>query len=142
MQITLEMIIGLLCLCGYSTSTQKSRQSLATLQKMLGDLEKLQIKLKTAVKEGITTADFELANYGPGESFNPSWMENVYAETQNDLKTGQAPEHRVLTAVGVGLHKRVTKISPGGEPKDQLDVLYKTKVVLLSVLHLFDETSS
>lgn len=67
-------------------------------------------------------------------------MEDVYAETKDDLRTVQGPEQRVLAAIGVGLHKRVTKTYPGGEQKDQLDVLYKTKVVLLSVLHLFGET--
>lgn len=138
--IVLNMIIGLLCACGLSISNIESNPQILTLQKMLYTLlEKLQIQLKTAVMEGITTADMEVFLVVPGSHLSAS-VEDIYAETQGRVpkqKTiaTRVAEKRILCTVGLGLRKSATKILHNGELKDQIDILLKPKVVSSSVLH-------
>ncbi|PPQ91268.1 hypothetical protein CVT25_006385, partial [Psilocybe cyanescens] len=137
--IVLNMIIGLLCVCGLSTSNLQSNRQILTLQKMLYTLEKLQMQLKIAVKEGITTADMEVFSFAPGSELS-AFMEDIYAETlggvsRQSIIAARANERRVLCTVGLGLRKSVTKVLQNGESKDQVDILLRPKVVLSSVLH-------
>ncbi|KAH9485824.1 hypothetical protein JR316_0002739 [Psilocybe cubensis] len=135
----LNMIIGLLCVCGLSIRSIEKNPQFSTLKKMLHTLlEKLQIQLKTAVMEGITTTDMEVFINASGCHLSAA-MEDVYAEPQGDphkqnKTVADVGEKKVLCTVGLGLRKSTMKLSRNGQPKDHIDVLVKPKVVLSSVL--------
>ncbi|KDR69800.1 hypothetical protein GALMADRAFT_214887 [Galerina marginata CBS 339.88] len=132
----LDIIVTLLYLCGWSASSDDAKKSISTMQNKLQGLEKLQIQLKTATKEEITTADMEIYIHPPGDPFEDH-MEDTYAENVGDPIGGK--DRQLLCSVGMGLRKAVTKRSDSGQLKEQVDVLLKAKVALASVL--LDTTS-
>ncbi|KDR69799.1 hypothetical protein GALMADRAFT_255605 [Galerina marginata CBS 339.88] len=126
-----DIIVPLLCLCGWSASSYGAKKSISTMQEMLQGLEKLQIQLKTVTKEGITSADMEIYVHSPGDPFEDH-MEDTHAENIGDPAMGD--DGQLLCTVGMGLRKSVTKRLDGEQLKEEVNVLLKAKVALASVL--------
>lgn len=135
----LDMAIGLLCLCGWSLNSPRSKKAILSMQQMVKALERLWMQLKSATKEGITTADIDVFVIDFGRSYDPARMEDSYVDALSRSGTGSpihspTPDSRVLCTVGMGLQKTVMRRSDGMSPERQIDVLLKPKVALESVL--------
>ncbi|KAJ3514773.1 hypothetical protein NLJ89_g2172 [Agrocybe chaxingu] len=133
----LDCIISLLHYCGWQTRAAHNRKTILSMQQMLQGIEKQCNSLKTATKEGITTADMEVFIEQPGGAFNEETMEDIYAEPGPGRSR---PGKSILCAVGMGLRRSTMKKSEGGVLENQTDVLTRMKVVLDSVI--FDHGST
>ena len=134
--VIIDMLLSLMCLCGWSISNQQSGKMVLSLQQMVDRIEKMWSELKKATKERITNTDMEVFIIGPGSTFGEN-MEDVYDEALEKTKNGE-PERRrrerILCTVGIGLRKTLVNHEDGGAPLVQHDVLIKPKVALASVL--------
>ena len=126
------MVIGLLCLCGWSLNSARSQKAILAMQQMVKALEKLWQQLRRATKEGITTADIDVFVIDFDRSYDESQMEDSYSDTSSKSET-IAAETRVLCTVGLGLKRMVVK-RVAGVPEKQEDILMKPKVALKTVL--------
>ena len=102
------------------------------MQQMIKALEKLWQQLRSATKEGITTADIDVFIIDFDRSYDESKMEDSYSDTSSKPAT-IAPETRVLCTVGLGLKRTVVK-RVAWTPEKQEDILMKPKVALKTVL--------
>jgi hypothetical protein len=121
----LSMVIGLLCLCGWSLNSPRSQEAILVMQKKVKTFEKSFHQLKSATNEGITTADIDIFVVDFDRSYNDSKMEDIYSSSKS--ATQIASEMRVLCTVGLGLKRTVA-------PEKHRDILMKPKVVLKKVL--------
>ena len=129
----LDMVIGLLCLCGWSLNSPRSQKAILAMQQMIKALEKLWQQLKSATKEGITTADIDVFVIDFDRLYDESKMEDSYSDSTSSKSTAIAPETRVLCTVGLGLKRTVVK-RVAGTPEKHWDILMKPKVVLKTAL--------
>ncbi len=128
----LDMVIGLLCLCGWSLNSPRSQKAILVMQKMIKALEKSFQHLKSTTKEGITTADIDVFVIDFDRSYDDSKMEDNYSSSKS--ATQIVSEMRVLCTVGLGLKRTVVKRVAGMPPEKHWDILMKPKVVLKTVL--------
>ena len=128
----LDMVIGLLCLCGWSPNSPRSQEAILVVQKMVKTLEKSFHQLNSATKEGITTADIDVLVVNFDRSYDDSKMEDIYSSSKS--ATQIVPEMRVLCTVGLGLKRTVMKHVAGMPPEKYRDILMKPKVVLKTAL--------
>lgn len=132
----IDTLLGLMCLCGWSTSGPQSQKVVVSLQQMVERIEKMWIQLKRATKEGITNTDMEVFTIEAGAPFGEG-MEDMYADVLGkkpveDSKRRQ--REKTLCTVAIGLRKTSVKRIDGAKPTIQADVLIKPKVALASVL--------
>ncbi|KAF8181783.1 hypothetical protein BJ912DRAFT_979092, partial [Pholiota molesta] len=78
-QFIVDILINMLCLCGWSTSSEKSKKAVLLMQQMVFNIEKMTSQIKTATKEGITTADLDVFVVHSRDSLRDG-MEDVYAD--------------------------------------------------------------
>jgi glutamyl/glutaminyl-tRNA synthetase len=132
----IDMLLSLMCLCGWSISNQQSRKAVLSLKQKVESVERVWSQLKKATKENITNTDIEVFNVEPGSTFGEH-VEDVYDDTLGKTQNGE-PERRcrekILCTVGIGLRKSLVKHEGGGAPLVQREVLIKPKVALASVL--------
>jgi len=94
----MNVVVGLLCLCGWSPNSPRSQEAILVVQKMVKTLEKSFHQLKSATKEGITTADIDVFVVNFDRSYDDSKMEDIYSSSKS--ATQIVPEMRVLCTVG------------------------------------------
>ena len=132
-----DMIIGLMCLAGWSPSGPQAQKALASAQNKISTIEKKSAELKKAVKQDVTTTDMEVFLANPGAVFTEE-MEDIDTESERVGNSGSGstgPEKRILCTVGMGLKKTTRKKDGAAGPlEDQTDLLLRPKVTLPSVL--------
>jgi len=132
----LDMVLGLLFICGWSLNSPRSQKAILSMQQMVRAIEKLWMQLKSATKEGITTSDMEVYIIDFGRPHDDGMMEDNYADASSRTSRTVAvtKKGQVLCTVGLGLRKVVMKRTDSG-PEKQVDVLVKAKVAFESVLN-------
>lgn len=130
----LNMAIGLLCLCGWSLYSPRSQKVILAMQQMVKALEKLWQQLRSATKEGVTTADIDVFFIDFNRPYDDAEMEDMYVDTSSKSTTQIAPEMHVLCTVGLGLKRTVMKRVAGRTPEKREDILIKPKVALKTIL--------
>jgi hypothetical protein len=130
----IDILINMLFLWGWSASSEKSKKAVVLMQQMVSDIEKMGSQIKTATKEGITTADLDVITVNAGTSMREG-MEDVYADgSSRDSKSSETVHKRVLCTVGLGLRRTIVKQTEGRTPEYKEEILMKPKVALASVL--------
>ncbi|CAA7260306.1 unnamed protein product [Cyclocybe aegerita] len=126
-----DAIMAVLCICGISTVTEefpKVRQKVGT---RLGYLEKMALKLRTAMREGITSSDMEVISLDSDTPFNPQEMKDFFSNRRPDKKElGKG----ILCTVGLGLQKATRKRGDHGQIQEEIFVMKLPEVALLSAL--------
>jgi hypothetical protein len=97
------------------------------VEKRLGSIFKPLLDLHKATGEDVTSADLEISIIQSGQTFDPSYMENAYADGWSSFNS--APE-QVINTSGLGLQKIVVKRSKGGGVQRHAEILSMPKVVL------------
>ncbi|KAF8959253.1 hypothetical protein BDZ97DRAFT_1667426 [Flammula alnicola] len=129
-----DMLLSLLCLCGWSMTSQQSKKAVLSVQQMVFTIEKMWVQLKKATKEGITTADMEVFVIPTGSLFGEG-MEDTYADNSSGVVVDSGGQgKRILCTVGMGLRRTTIKRVEGGPSANKYEVLLKPKVALGSVL--------
>ncbi|KIM36861.1 hypothetical protein M413DRAFT_31264 [Hebeloma cylindrosporum] len=132
----MDTLLGLMCLCEWSTSGPESQKVAGSLRQMIARIEDMCIRLKRATKEGITNTDMEVFIVEAGKQFDES-MEDMYADALGKKPVENVERRRrekTLCTVSMGLRKTSAKRIEGQKPSIQTDVLIKPKVALASVL--------
>ncbi|KAF8901897.1 hypothetical protein CPB84DRAFT_1776958 [Gymnopilus junonius] len=132
--IIFSSIAVLLILCGWSWESKGSQKVIPTMQKKISTIEEQCIRLKAAVKEGITTADMDIVYAVPGTEFGENMADSYADVTDGSAAVNTTRKELVLCTVGMGLQKTLIKRGAGREVTYQEDVLVKPKVALVSVL--------
>ena len=139
----LDMAISLLCLCGWSLNSPRSKKAILSMQQMVKALEKLWVQLKSATKESITASDIDVLTIDFDKPYDEAKMEDSYRDTSGKSKAQPPAGARVLCTVAIGLKRTVIK--PAGEgvgPEKQEDIMIKPKVALESVLRDLNDIST
>lgn len=132
--VIVDILISMLFLCGWSTSSEKSKRAVLLMQQMVFNIEKMASQIKTATKEGITTADLDVFVIHSGSPLRDG-MEDVYADSASgDARNSETVNKRVLCTVGMGLRRTIVKRVEGRTPEYKEEILLKPKVALASVL--------
>ena len=132
----IDLVLSLMCLCGWSITNQESQKIISSFQQMVERIERMWSQLKKAAKEGITNTDMEVFTFAPGSNFEEN-MEDMYDDVLGNTKSGNLEKRRrekILCSVGIGLRKSLVKREDGKAPRVQQDILIKPKVALASVL--------
>ncbi|KAJ3504522.1 hypothetical protein NLJ89_g7892 [Agrocybe chaxingu] len=126
-----DAIMAVLCICGISTVTEefpKVKQKVAT---RLAYLEKMALKLRTAMLEGIASSDMEIISVDSDTPFDPPAMTDIFSggrPSKKELGKG------VLCTVGLGLRKATTRRANQGAMQEESFVMKLPEVVLISAL--------
>ncbi|KAF8152732.1 hypothetical protein BJ912DRAFT_869040, partial [Pholiota molesta] len=132
--VMIDILINMLFLCGWSASSEKSKKAVVLMQQMVFNIEKMGSQIKTATKEGITTADLDVFVVHSRDSLRDG-MEDVYADgSSGDAMNSETDNKRVLCTVGMGLRRTIIKQTEGRTPEYKEEILLKPKVALASVL--------
>lgn len=138
----LDMVISLLCFCGWSLGCPRSQKAILAMQQVVKMLERLWLQLKIATKESSIAADFDVFVIDFGKPYDNAKMEDNFCDMSTKSSSHTKNGTRILCSVGVGLQKRVVKRVDGVPPETQTDLLVKPKVALETVLRDIKQESN
>lgn len=133
-EFVLEVILGLMHICGWFKSDTSQRATLA-VQQAVFRVERMWKILKAAIMQEITAAEITIFNIAAGYGYNTAEMDDMYTDTSGDVTTNlDNGGQQILCTVGVGLQRGVSKRSENGTMEIHREVILKPKVALTSVL--------
>ncbi|KAJ2935093.1 hypothetical protein H1R20_g2037, partial [Candolleomyces eurysporus] len=118
-------IRSVMTVAGWAT---RSDDEMTQIEKRLGSIFELILALRKAMGEDVTSADLEISIIAHGQTFDPSYMEDAYADGGMASKSEKSVPERVICTSGLGLRRLVGKKS--GEGKKQAEFLLMPRVVL------------
>ncbi|KAJ2917996.1 hypothetical protein MD484_g2418, partial [Candolleomyces efflorescens] len=124
LMVTICSIMGV---AGWAT---RSNDEMGQIEKRLGSIFKPLLELRKATGEDVTSADLEISIIQSGQTFDPSYMEDAYADGRASSKSKKSAPEQVINTSGLGLQKVVVKRLKGGAVQKQLEILSMPKVVL------------
>ena len=103
------------------------------MEEKLAEICRRSLKIKEMATEKILSADVRPFYYGPGTSYSPAEMVDVYDSGKStDRATSGQP---ILCSTGLGVTCRaVTHAQSSGRREDTWSVILKPKVVLASAI--------
>jgi hypothetical protein len=125
----MKILLNLLCLCGANVASQ---QTSVHLDEVVSPILSMWMKLRTAMKEGVTTTEMEIFDASPNELYEDEVMNVMYAGTKDAHQSNLDAGH-IVCAVGMGLHL----LRRNGDGTIQRDTTLKAKVALPSALSKF-----
>jgi hypothetical protein len=130
-----DWLVNILVTAGWKGSLQNIRQTvMARFSSRLNIAAKMAIRLNKAIGEEITSSDLEIIYIENDVAFDPTRMDNAYAEGTTAKEKVMAAEN-ILCTSELGLRRMVKeKEAKSTESSRNEIVLLKPKVVLLSEL--------
>ncbi|KAJ2921298.1 hypothetical protein H1R20_g15795, partial [Candolleomyces eurysporus] len=120
-------ICSIMSVAGWAT---RSTEEVAQIEKRLSSIFKPLLDLRKATGEDVTSADLEISFIQPGQSFDPAYMEDEYADGRSSSKSKKSAPEAVISTSGLGLQRLVVKRPKAGGVQRQLEILSMPKVVL------------
>ncbi|KAJ2935090.1 hypothetical protein H1R20_g2032, partial [Candolleomyces eurysporus] len=120
-------ICSIMSVAGWDT---RSTEDIAQVEKRLSSIFKPLLDLRKATGEDVTSADLEVSIIQPGAIFDPSYMEDAYANGSSSSKSKKSAPEAVIGTSGLGLQRLVVKRIKTGGVQRQLEILSMPKVVL------------
>ncbi|RXW13256.1 hypothetical protein EST38_g12596 [Candolleomyces aberdarensis] len=120
-------ICSIMSVAGWGT---RSDGDIAQVEKRLSSIFKTLLDLRKATGEDVTSADLEISIIQPGQTFDPTYMEDAYADGRSSSKSKKSAPEAVISTSGLGLQRLVVKRSKAGGVQRQLEILFMPKVVL------------
>ncbi|KAF6743402.1 hypothetical protein DFP72DRAFT_933537 [Ephemerocybe angulata] len=120
-------IVSILGIAGWSTRTQ---DDLVQIENRLSSIFKPLLELRKATGEDVTSADLEISVVRPGTQFDPTYMEDAYADGRSSSKSKKSAPEEVISTSGLGLKRIVVKRLKTGGIQRQAEALSMPKVVL------------
>jgi hypothetical protein len=108
----------------------RSNDEMDQIEKRLGSIFKPLLDLRKATGEDVTSADLEISIIQSGQTFDPSYMEDAYADGRSSSKSKKSAPEPVINTSGLGLQKMVVKKLKGGGVQRHAEILSMPKVVL------------
>ena len=123
--VTICSIMGV---AGWAT---RSNEEMGQVEKRLGSIFKPLLDLRKATGEDVTSADLEISIIQSGQTFDPSYMEDAYADGRSSSKSKKGAPEPVINTSGLGLQRIVVvKRLKGGAVQQYAEILSMPKVVL------------
>ncbi|KAJ2935087.1 hypothetical protein H1R20_g2031, partial [Candolleomyces eurysporus] len=117
-------IRSIMAVAGWST---RSTEEMAQIEKRLTSIFTPLLELRKATGEDVTSEDLEISFIKPGQTFDPAYMEDAYADSRSSSKNKKSSPEVVISTSGLGL---VVKRLKAGGVQRQLEILSMPKVVL------------
>ncbi|KIK01074.1 hypothetical protein K443DRAFT_581866 [Laccaria amethystina LaAM-08-1] len=128
-----EDLVNVLIVCGLSTSNSKHQIIIQDIKHRMSLLEKAALKLKVALKEGVTSVDIEPFYISTRAQFDPTKMDDAYGDSRKETRN-RGDGERIMCTTDMGLRRVLTKRSVDGQVQSYYDIILKPKVVLASSL--------
>ncbi|KAJ2917958.1 hypothetical protein MD484_g2425, partial [Candolleomyces efflorescens] len=125
-----HLMVTICAIMGVAGWATRSNDEMIQVEKRLGSIFKPLLELRKATGEDVTSADLEISIIQSGQTFDPSYMEDAYADGRASSKSKKSAPEQVINTSGLGLQKVVVKRLKGGAVQKQLEILSMPKVVL------------
>ena len=119
-------LLSVLVIAGWSTREPDQQHQ---FERRLPPIFKAVQDLRKALGEDVTSMDMEVAIIDPGESFQPTYMEDGYGDARASSGSGKKTPDKVSGTTGLGLHKISMKQTSKG-PVPHAEMVLFPKVVL------------
>ncbi|KAJ2917706.1 hypothetical protein MD484_g2728, partial [Candolleomyces efflorescens] len=122
-----------MCAIGWRATTPGQNDLERRMEEKLAEICRRSLKIKEMATEKILSADVRPFYYGPGTSYSPAEMDDVYDSGKStDRATSGQP---ILCSTGLGvIYRAVTHTQSSGRGEDTWNVILKSKVVLAAAI--------
>ncbi|TFK33570.1 hypothetical protein BDQ12DRAFT_657855 [Crucibulum laeve] len=131
----LSYILDLQLIAGWRVNEADKLASVGTLKERLTPIVKSVFEVKSAIGEGITSADMDPLIIPPGEPFNPTTMENAYEEHRQKISEEESRRGIIVgCTTEMGLRMAVMRKLTNGTLQPHSETILKPKIITEATL--------
>ncbi|RXW24342.1 hypothetical protein EST38_g1509 [Candolleomyces aberdarensis] len=120
-------ICSIMSVAGWATRLD---EDIVQIEKRLCSIFKPLLDLRKAIGEDVISTELKISIISPGQAFNPSYMEDAYADGRSSSKSKKSAPETVVSTSELGLQRLVVKRLKAGGVQRKAEIVSMPKVVL------------